>query len=520
MRNNIFLYALDNKLPLPIGSQSFEFIDDDSNLTDADQELFIDENDTENLEQTLSEELYKKANQAYDLYSGQYKNRFKWVDSKYFKPQLKKDLLKDNHALEQILEEAGEWISSDDEKLKELIKLINIEHKNDKILIFTQYADTANYLYEQLLANNIENVDCATGSSINPTLIASKFSPISNEYSLCNDKETRILIATDVLSEGQNLQDGHIIVNFDLPWAIIKLIQRAGRVDRIGQKSDEVVCYNFLPAEGVEKILSLRGRLKVRLKENAEVVGTDERFFEDEDSVKLKDLYNEKSDVLDEEDTNDIDLSSYAYQIWQNAINENKQLKYIIPSLPDIVYSTKGSEDRKGVIVYTQTSYGNDILTYVDKDGTPIQYSQFALLKMAESLATEKPVTRIDNHFDLVKYGVENIIKNEKLIGGQLGKKTSARYRTYQRLNSFAQEHKGSLFDTPELRRTIDEIYKYPLTEKAKEKLNRQLKTGISDFELIQMANEMRLDNELCLTTEEIVERPPRIICSMGFNEV
>ena len=519
LRNNIFLYAYENGLPLPIGSQSFEFIDDDSNVSDNDQESFIDIEEDNETETTLSEGLYKKANEAYELYRNKYKTRFKWIDSKFFKPTLKEHLIKDNNALEEILEKVGEWQSEDDEKLKELIKLISEIHGKDKVLIFTQYADTARYLYEQLQAHNIQDVACATGGSENPTLLASRFSPVSNEYQFGNDKEIRVLIATDVLSEGQNLQDSHIIINFDLPWAIIKLIQRAGRVDRIGQKSEEILCYNFLPAEGVEKILLLRGRLKIRLKQNAEVVGTDERFFDDEDSIKLKDLYNENSQVLDEEDTNDIDLSSYAYQIWQNAIEENAALKDIIPNLPDIVYSTKKATDKKGVIVYTQTAYGNDILTFVDNKGNPIQYSQFDLLRMAESLATEKPVERIANHFDLVKYGVENIVKNEKLIGGQLGKKTGARYRTYQRLYTFAQENKGKLFDTPDLHRTIDLIYKYPLTEKSKEKLNRQLKSGIDDYSLVNMTNELRLDGTLCLTTEEITERPPRIICSFGLNE-
>lgn len=519
LRNNIFLYAYENNLPLPIGSQSFEFIDNDSNVSDNDPELFIDFEEDNETETTLLEGLYKKAKEAYNLYTNKYKNRFKWIAPKFFKPTLKEHLIKDNEALEEILEKVGEWQSQNDEKLKELINLISNKHKNDKVLIFTQYADTAKYLYEQLQLHNIQNVACATGGSENPTLLANRFSPISNDYKFSNDKEIRVLIATDVLSEGQNLQDSHIILNFDLPWAIIKLIQRAGRVDRIGQKSEEILCYNFLPAEGVEKILSLRGRLKVRLKQNAEVVGTDERFFDDEDNVKLKDLYNENSQVLDDEDTNDIDLSSYAYQIWQNAIEQDNTLKNIIPNLPDIVYSTKYSNSKKGVLVYTQTAYGNDILAYVDKNGNSMQYSQFELLRMAECLATEKPVERISNYFNLVKYGVENIIKNEKLIGGQLGKKTGARYRTYQRLSGFAQENKGKLFDTPDLHRTIDQIYKYPLTDKAKEKLNRQLKSGIDDYSLVNMTNELRLDGNLCLTTEEIVERPPRIICSLGFNE-
>lgn len=421
--------------------------------------------------------------------------------------------------MEGIIEKVGEWQSSNDEKLKSLINLVSKKHKTDKILIFTQYADTAKYLYEQLKEKKIQDIAYATGESDDPTLVACKFSPISNDYPIDTNKETRILIATDVLSEGQNLQDAHIIVNFDLPWAIIKLIQRAGRVDRIGQKSEEILCYNFLPADGVEKILSLRGRLKKRLKDNAEVVGTDERFFDDEDSVKLKDLYNEKSQVLDDEDVNDIDLSSYAYQIWQNAIEQNKELLTIIPKLPDIVYSTKYSEEYKGVIVYTKTAYGNDILSFVDVNGNSQPLSQFTLLKMAECELSEKPIKSLDNHFDLVKYGVENIIKNEKLIGGQLGKKSSARYRTYQRLNAYAQEQQGTLFDTTDLHRTIDDIYKYPLTEKAKEKLNRQLKSGIDDVNLFRLANELRNDGTLCLTTEEISHKPPRIICSLGMHD-
>ena len=67
-----------------------------------------------------------------------------------------------------------------------------------------------------------------------------KFSPVSNKMPpISIEHQTRVMIATDMLSEGQNLQDGHIVVNYDLPWAIIRLIQRAGRVDRIGQKAPE-----------------------------------------------------------------------------------------------------------------------------------------------------------------------------------------------------------------------------------------------------------------------------------------
>ena len=75
------------------------------------------------------------------------------------------------------------------------------------------------------------------------------------------------LITTDVLSEGQNLQDCNTVINYDLPWAIIKLIQRVGRIDRIGQESDKIFCHSFMPDEDLEKQIRLRSRIQNRLRE-------------------------------------------------------------------------------------------------------------------------------------------------------------------------------------------------------------------------------------------------------------
>src|SRR4029079_6459771 len=145
------------------------------------------------------------------------------------------------------------------------------------------------------------------------------------------DEELRVLIATDVLSEGQNLQDCSVVVNYDLPWAIIRLIQRAGRVDRIGQEADTIRAYSFLPADGVERIIRLRQRVRARLKENQEVVGSDEAFFEDDEADNpIRDLYSEKAGILDGDDEGEVDLASYAYQIWKNAIDADPALQEIV----------------------------------------------------------------------------------------------------------------------------------------------------------------------------------------------
>jgi superfamily II DNA/RNA helicase len=240
------------------------------------------------------------------------------------------------------LKKVPQWLPKNDRKLQALRELITVKHAHEKLLIFTQFSDTADYLNRYFKNRGVGSLACVTGKHINPTEIARCFSPISNRYNITPENEYRVLITTDVLSEGQNLQDAHIIVNYDLPWAIIRLIQRAGRVDRIGQQADTILCYSFLPEDGIEKIINLRNRLMLRIEQNADVVGSDERFF-DGDPINIHDLYSEKNGLLNEQEDNEIDLPSYALQIWNEATNANPILKTLIAKLPDVIYSSKAA---------------------------------------------------------------------------------------------------------------------------------------------------------------------------------
>ena len=324
------------------------------------------------------------------------------------------------------------------------------------------------------------------------------------------------------MSEGQNLQDSAIVVNFDLPWAIVRLIQRAGRVDRIGQESEEILCYSFLPAEGVENLIRLRGRVRQRLHENAEVVGTDEAFFEDEqERQKLLGLYNEKAGILDGDSETEVDLASYAYQIWKNAIDRSPELERMIPALPSVVFSTRPHKatDKMphGVLAYLRTGEGNDALAWVGTDGNTVTESQFEILKAAECSPKTPAQPRQENHHDLVRKGVDFIAAEEKSVGGQLGRPSGARFRTYARLKRYAEVIEGSLFATPDLAKAIEEIYRFPLRQSATDILNRQLRSGISDEKLAELVMALRDDDRLCLVDEEERSSEPQIICSLGL---
>ena len=335
-----------------------------------------------------------------------------------------------------------------------------------------------------------------------------------------------MLIATDVLSEGQNLQDAAIVVNYDLPWAIIRLIQRAGRVDRIGQQSDTIYCYSFLPADGVERLMRLRERVRARLKANAEVVGTDEAFFEDDGANSaFIDLYNEKAAILDGEAESEVDLASQAYQIWKNATDANPKLKSIIEKLPNVVFSTRAHHGTvtapEGVLVYMRTADGNDALAWVNRKGESVTQSQLTILRAAACDIETKPIPRPPEQHELVKRGVEHIVEEEtRGSGGQLGSPSGARLRTYERLKHYADACKGTLFPpSPELLNAIDEIYRYPLRESARDTLNRQMRSGISDDQLAKLVVDLRADDRLCQVQEETEQQEPQIICSLGLFE-
>lgn len=534
LRNYVYLHAIENDLDLPIGTQNVELLD--PRINDADEELQAslasmpeegeagDEDDTIEAQSLRDEDAFRRrAGDVYEDYAGRQRRRFRWIRPALFGKALREDLESDARALIAILAGAGHWDPDKDEKLSALFDLLTETHRDHKVLVFTQFADTVDYLSRELVRKGLTGAEGVTGDSANPTALAWRFSPVSNDKrtSVSEDEELRVLIATDVLSEGQNLQDCSVVVNYDLPWAIIRIVQRAGRIDRIGQQAETIQVHSFLPADGVERILRLRARVRQRLQENAEVVGTDEAFFEDDDDHTVLDLYNEKAYLLESEADTEVDLASHAFQIWKNAIEADPSLQKTIAELAPVSYSAKrllsAESPKGGALVYLRTAEDNDALAWLDEHGHNVTQSQLEILNAATCEPDTPAIPREDHHHELVGSAVRMIFAEEKAVGGQLGRPSGARFRTYERLKGYLGEVEGTLFDTRELAAAVDEIYRFPLRPTAVDTLNRQLRAGVSDAQLGELVVALRDEGRLVLMQEEVEEHEPQIICSLGL---
>lgn len=227
--------------------------------------------------------------------------------------------------------------------------------------------------------------------------------------------------------------------------------------------------------------------------------------------------------LLDGDGDTEVDLASYAYQIWKNAITDDPSLTKTVPALPDVVYARRDYRglpgEPEGVLVYLRTAEGNDALAWMDRQGRPVTQSQLAILKAAACDPDALARPRHDDHHQLVKDGVAHLVSEERALGGGLGRPAGARFRTYERLKRFVAANQGTLFVQPELLKAIDEIYRHPLRQTAVDTLNRQMKSGIDDQQLVELVVSLRDQDRLCVVEQGGGEREqePRLLCSLGL---
>ena len=241
----------------------------------------------------------------------------------------RRDLQADLEILQLILIMLKDITPEHDSKLQQLIadlrnKFNNpINGNNKKVLIFTAFADTADYLYEQLAGRILDKCGLHTalitgstdGKCTIPRMkctfndVLTYFSPVSKDRDAIhpNDKrEIDVLIATDCISEGQNLQDCDYIINYDIHWNPVSIIQRFGRIDRIGSKNDFIQLVNYWPDIELDDYIKLKGRVESRMKATVITSTGDDNLLSANEKGdleyrrnQLKRLQNEVVDIED-----------------------------------------------------------------------------------------------------------------------------------------------------------------------------------------------------------------------------
>jgi superfamily II DNA or RNA helicase len=524
LRNYLFLYAIENEFEFPIGTLDQELVNGDDRDPDDYLGTEVDEKTSAGVNQLRDPaEFQKRAKEIYHAYASLRKNRFKWVRSNLFSAKLREHLAADSKLLHEILDIGGTWDPAKDHKLNELEALILKKHPSEKILIFSQFSDTSHYLVRELKSRGATNIAAVSGHVRNPTDYAKRFSPKSNEAIISTEDELRVLIATDILSEGQNLQDAHIVLNFDIPWAIIRLVQRAGRVDRIGQTAKEILCYSFWPSDGVEKLIALRQVVTSRLKQNEEVLGADEAFFEeDKEKSTFNELYTGKNGSLDDKAGLDTDLPSRAYEIWREAIAGKPELEQRILGMARMVNASRRllPDDKareKGAIVFARTAH-HERLVYLNEQAGVVTQSAADILEMLRCDPETKGEARAENHHSLEAKALEIVSTEDQNLGGAFGRTSESRSKAYERVKAFRHKSKGTLFGDNGLEIIQDALYKWELVDHAKEDLRLCFRRNISDDDLMSRLRDMYEKSELTVRPTITQDSETLIVCSMGLQ--
>ena len=222
-----------------------------------------------------------------------------------------RDLDEDHAVLEELVKRIADIGPKDDGKLGRLREFLKAA-ADERVLIFSEAETTVDYLFEQLNTDGRNGaIAKLSGSNRDQrTSIVSRFAPRANLPGKGQppDREIRVLIATDVVSEGQNMQDCARVLNYDLQGNPVRLIQRFGRVDRIGSPHDEIHLHNMLPDAQLDEGLGLTGKLSDRIQAFHDLIGLDNKLLSEEEQLNAQGIgviYDDRElpeldDALDE----------------------------------------------------------------------------------------------------------------------------------------------------------------------------------------------------------------------------
>lgn len=310
--------------------------------------------------------------------------------NKFRLEELKSDLKKDINNVEKMLNKVKDITPDKDDKLQKLIQILQeSEVQGKKIIVFSYFESTVKYLYENL-KNKFEKIDYIAGGEKLLTKIK-RFAPKANKVKIDPSDEIDILITTEVTSEGLNLQDGQVVINYELHWNPVRIIQRLGRIDRIGSAHEEIYVYNFFPESKAEEKIKIEQMVTKRIDEIISHFGYDEKTIGINEEVvrkKLFEIYTEKPESLKEEEI--ISLPGY-FELQYKKLKENYPEEYKKAlSLPLQINVRKGNNSKKSdeLIVFCKINEYYRLML-LDKNGKMIDRNDWEILKQLKCNSEE-----------------------------------------------------------------------------------------------------------------------------------
>jgi hypothetical protein len=409
-----------------------------------------------------------------------------------------------------------------DDKLKTLSRLLRRKPLNtEKVLIFSQYAETVDYLYRNLkgvvLPQELERV---YSQSDNLASAIKRFAPKANPYLTGRSEPSiRVLIGTDVLSEGHNLQDCSIVINYDLHWNPIRLIQRVGRVDRVTTEAEDILTYNFFPERELERQLGLREKLQHRIQEIHDFIGEDAPILEQTERLNkqaMYAIYEGREDILDIEEEADIVTEAEAF-IRQLGQNHPEYFNYI-KNLPDGVRSARGGALTKGLFVFCQAgAYQKLYLT--DPEGNVLSTDLTEVLRAIECSFSEQRLELPREHNRVVSKVLQHFREEAQQRQAELESPRHTRAQRYilKELRLLHQETK----DEEEKERVafLQRVLSVPLPPAVNQDLNRLRHHSLKGKELMQRLLDVYRRHALGTWLDQATTRAdgpevPHIVCS------
>lgn len=350
------------------------------------------------------------------------------------------DLKEDQRYLIEIVNAAKDITAERDQKLKLLQQRISnkiqnpLNPDNKKVIVFTAFADTALYLYKHLSdwAKDKHNIHSAlvVGTGTNKTTnklvrsdlneILTAFSPISKERDktgLPDEAEIDLLIATDCISEGQNLQDGDFLINYDIHWNPVRIIQRFGRIDRLGSKNTQIQLVNFWPNMELDEYIDLEARVSGRMVLLDVSATGEENIIDANNAGRMRDLDYRRKQLKELQDTVlDLEDISGGLSITDLTLNDFKmdlsnQLKThseLLENSPNGLYSVVPLDDHlqnaglQPGVLFCLKSLSEDFAK-THQSNEPYALYPYFLVYVAQDQTITLPYTQAKKILDILK---------------------------------------------------------------------------------------------------------------------